>query len=142
MRGEVSIRLQQADLAAGYFSQAVQQTDSPSPSLYRLQILALVSVGDNKWDEASQVADRGLRHFGLEVTLLGLEIDIALANNQPLKARQYLETLPQALWALPQWEARIRTAGCMASAEPEVSAACLQLAKEHLALEVFAFMAQ
>ena len=141
LRGEVNIRLQQPKSAAEYFSQAIEQTGSPSPSLYRLQILALASTDKNKWQEAIQVAEAGLQHFGLEVTLLGLAIDIALADNQADKARQYLESLPQALRALPQWASRIQTADCMTLAAPEVSAACLRLANDQLATEVNAFMA-
>ena len=142
LRGEINIRLQQAEPAAGYFSQAIQRTGTPSPSLYRSQILSLVSAGESQWDEASQVADMGLHHFGLEVSLLGLGIDVALANNQPLKAGQYIELLPQALRALPQWESRIKAADCITSTEPETSAPCLQQAKHHLAIEVTDFMAQ
>lgn len=142
LRGEVNIRLQQAEPAAGYFSQAIAHTASPSPSLYRLQILALASIGENRWDEATQVTDEGLQHFGLEVTLLGLGIDIALANNQPLKAMQYIESLPQALQTLPQWESRLQSANCLASPKPEISAVCLQRAKDQLALEVSGFLAQ
>lgn len=140
LRGKANIRLKQAEPAAGYFEQAIHNTASPSPTLYRSLILALVSSGENKWDKASQVVDEGLRHFGLEVSLLGLGIDIALANNQALKAMQYLDSLPDALRALPQWKTRIEATGCVASTKLETSALCQRQARDHLANEVTSFM--
>jgi len=141
LRGETSIGLKQPELAAAYFANAIVYAQSPSPALYRSQILSLVSIGQNSWDDASQVADQGLKHFGLEVSLLGLGIDIALASNQPVKARQYLETLPKALRTLTQWQSRLHTTNCLASTDTQVSADCLQQARLHLANEVRAFMA-
>jgi len=140
LRGETSIRLEQPESAAAYFAEAIAHAQSPSPALYRSQVLSLVSIGDTKWEEASRVVDRGLNHFGLEVSLLGLGIDIALASNQPRKAMQYLEALPETLHGLSQWQIRLQSTRCLASADIEASTLCLQQARFRLANEVSSFM--
>jgi tetratricopeptide (TPR) repeat protein len=142
LRGETSIRLKQAEPAAVYFANAITYAQSASPALYRSQILSLLSIGQARWGDASQVVDLGLEHFGLEVSLLGLGIDIALASNRPLRATHYLETLPEALRNLSQWQIRIQTTSCLASTDVEASAQCLQRARFQLASEVNAFMAE
>jgi len=85
LRGETAIRLKKPEPAATYFANAITHAQSPSPALYRSQILSLVSVGQSRWEDASQVTDQGLEHFGLEVSLLGLGIDIAL-RGQPARS--------------------------------------------------------
>jgi len=142
LRGKANVRLYQAESAAGYFAQAIQNTQTPSPTLYRSQILSLASSGDSKWDEARMVVDQGLQYFGLEVSLLGLGIDISLAGNQPAMAKQYLDSLPEALRDLPQWGTRIETTNCVASTKPEISTPCQQQARDHLNNEAKTFMAQ
>jgi len=141
LRGETAIRLKNPEAAAPYFENAITHAQSPSPALYRSQILSLVSIGQTGWEDASQVVDQGLQHFGLEVSLLGLGIDIALADNQPHKAMQYLDTLPEPLLTLKQWQQRQNTSSCLSSADTNVSARCLQQARTHLASEVNTFMA-
>jgi tetratricopeptide (TPR) repeat protein len=141
LRGETNIRLNQPELAAGYFANAIFHAQSPSPALYRSQILSLLSVGQTRWEEAGELTDQGLKHFGLEVSLLGLGIDIALASNQPLKAMQYLESLPAALGALSQWQIRLQNTNCLVSTDTQASARCLQQARVHLSNEAIAFMA-
>jgi tetratricopeptide (TPR) repeat protein len=141
LRGETSIRLNQPVPASSYFARAINSTQTPSPGLYRQHILSLVSIGESKWDAASLAVDKGLQHFGFEVTLLGLGIDIALARNQSPKAEQYLKTLPESLYALPQWDVRIRTTTCLASADSEVSTRCLRQARDMLTDKVRVFMA-
>jgi tetratricopeptide (TPR) repeat protein len=141
LRGETNISLNQPKFAAGYFANAIVRAQSPSPALYRSQILSLILVGESSWEEAGEVADQGLKHFGLEVSLLGLRIDIALANNQPLIATQYLETLPTVLRTLAQWQIRLQSSSCLVSTDSQVSAQCLQQARAHLTNEVSTFMA-
>jgi len=141
LRGETAIRLRKPEPAATYFANAITHAQSPSPALYRSQILSLVSIGQSRWEDASQVADQGLEHFGLEVSLLGLGIDIALADNQPHKAMQYLDTLPEPLRTLKQWQQRLQTTNCLASTNTEASDHCLRQAGTHLANEAKTFMA-
>jgi len=140
LRGKTNIQLNQPEHAAAYFQLAISNTKSPSPSLYRSQILSLLAIGEGKWDEASQVVDQGLQHFGLEVSLLGLGIDIALANDQPLRAMHYLDTLPDALGKLDQWQTRLQTTSCLASTDSKASAQCLQQARSQLANKVTVFL--
>ena len=141
LRGETNLRLKQPDSAAAYFAKAIAHAQSPSPALYRSQILSLVSIGDTHWEEASQVVDKGLNLFGLEVSLLGLGIDIALARNQPLKARHYLEMLPEALHSLSQWQIRLQTTRCLASTNVADRTRCLKQARVQLSSEANTFMA-
>ena len=141
LRGETAIRLKKPEPAATYFANAIAHAQSPSPALYRSQTLSLVSIGQSRWEDAIQVVDHGLNHFGLEVSLLGLGIDIALANNQPGKSKLYLDTLPEPLLTLKQWQQRQKTRNCVASTDIVVSTHCLHQARAHLESVVNSFMA-
>lgn len=140
--GETSIHLKNPESAATYFANAIRYANSASPSLYRSRILSLLLVGQLRWDEASRVVDQGLQHFGLEVSLLGLGIDIALAGNQPQQAKKYLDQLPAALHSLPQWESRLTSVNCLTSGDPEISDPCWQQAMDNLSKTSSAFMAE
>jgi len=140
LRGKTSIELKQAENAAKYFARAIQTTQTPSPDLYRLQILSILAMGESEWNAAVNVTDEGLQHFGFEVSLLGLGVDIALATNQALKAEQYLRTLPDALRRLPQWDTRLSAVNCLTSPDPAASDQCLLKAKEILMAKVTTFM--
>jgi len=140
LRGEVNIQLGRPERAAVYFEQAIQTAKSPSPGLYRLLILSRVAIGEIAWGAAADAADTGLERFGVEVTLVGLATDIALARNQPGEARRYLDLLPDALQDMPQWNARIQSTGCMASPESDNQAQCLQRARDALVNQAQAFL--
>jgi predicted Zn-dependent protease len=140
LRGKANIRMQAPEAAAGYFAKAIEVSDRPSPELYRLNVLALVAAGDSKLTKARSVVDSGLQRFALEVTLLGLGTDIALAQNQPEAAQRYMNVLPQALRNLPQWQERLKLADCLATAETADRAACLGTAQDKMARQVEAIM--
>jgi acetyl esterase/lipase/Tfp pilus assembly protein PilF len=138
--GEACIQSGDSRRAADYFEQAINTSDTPSPALYRSQVLSLMASGDAPWDSASQVVKKGLDHFGLEVNLLGLGTDIALAANQKKQADRYLQRLPAPLQALPQWEKRQQMADCLASPENETQSKCLRQARENITTQVELFM--
>ncbi len=140
LRGEAAIVLRQPELAATYFALAIKATPSPSPALYRLQILSLIVLGEKKWVEASQVVDQGLEHFGFEVSLIGLGTDIALAGNQVDLAGQYLERVPPSLRKLSQWDVRIQTKQCLIAADPNARKNCLHEANLRIQLMKNEFM--
>ena len=142
LRGKTSIQLKHADSAAQYFARAIQTTKTPSPDLYRLQILSMAAVGESKWAEAIEVVDKGLQHFGFEVSLIGLGVDISLAADRSSKAEEYLQTLPAALQSLPQWETRIRSNRCLAATELEKRDNCLQQARKTLQDKLTAFIGE
>jgi tetratricopeptide (TPR) repeat protein len=140
LRGEANIRLGRPEIAAEYFDQAIQTAKTPSPALYRLLILSRVAIGEIAWGAAADAADTGLARFGSEVTLLGLGTDIALARNQPMEARRYLDLLPDALQSMPQWDERIRNTDCMATSKTHERAKCLQLTRDDLANQAQTFL--
>jgi tetratricopeptide (TPR) repeat protein len=142
LRGKTNIQLVQPEAAAGFFKQAIKTTKKPSPDLYRSQILSMAAMGESEWNAAIEVVDEGLKHFGMEVSLLGLGVDIALASNQIPKAQQYLATLPDALLALQQWDTRLSATHCLASAGTTVIDHCRQQANKALADKVTAFTSQ
>jgi len=136
LRAEASLALGRWEDAAADFSRAIDHAPKPSPALYRQYALALAAAGEERWPEARAVIDRGLSHFPLEVSLLGLGADIALAQDQPAAARAYIAILPPALRELPQWQARDGLARAMASGDPEERRQNLITARESLAAQL------
>jgi tetratricopeptide (TPR) repeat protein len=140
LRGEANIQIRSPGAAAEYFAQAIRYSNRPSPGLYSLNALSLVAIGESSWTGARQVIDEALQHFPLELTLLGLGVDIALALDLPAEAAQYMQILPQALRDLPQWKKRQEAADWLASAESAARAQCLRQANARLAKQIEAFM--
>lgn len=128
--GQARLSLGQAEAAAADYQQAINRSEKPSPSLYRLQVVALVTAGPSHRESAREVVDTGLDHFPLEVSLLGLGTDIALAENAPEVAAGYIETLPHSIRKLARWQSRIELQQCLGekSADQVAASACLQRA--------------
>ena len=123
LRGEVALSLNDPARSAAYFSEAISLSSAPSPDLYRLLVMAQVAAGGQYWPAAMQNVDQGLNRYGLEVTLLGLGTDIALASGQPERAAGWINALPPKLLTLPQWEARADLLDCFQlSPEPTCQA--------------------
>ena len=93
--------------AAEGFQLALVLSTAPSPGLYREAALAWHAVEAQAPGRALMTVDEGLARFGNEVVLLGVGADIALATNQPERARSYLDRVPARLQPLPQWSDRI-----------------------------------
>ena len=132
LRGEVSIDLNEPALAAAYFDKAIEQSNSPSPELYRLKIMALVAAGESAWPAAIESVKRGLQYFGMEITLLGAGTDIALAGDNVEEAKSFIANLPKTLQKLPQWSARIETLNCLSAEDKTRVAQCRQAARDRL----------
>jgi tetratricopeptide (TPR) repeat protein len=129
LRGQTRLGLGHAEAAAEDYAQAIRRSANPSPSLYRLQILALVAAGEQHWPAAREVVDAGLDRFPREASLLGLGTDIALAGNLPVIATTYIETLPAALIELARWQTRLELRRCLSEQLPDAEIskpACLQ----------------
>jgi tetratricopeptide (TPR) repeat protein len=136
LRGKANMQLMQTEAAAQYFTQAIQTSDRPSPELYRLYVLSLAAAGGSGVETALQAVDAGLERFSMEMSLLGLGFDIALASNMQAKAASYLDRLPQPLQRLPQWAARFEASDCLAATEPAAQASCLQQVNDGITRQV------
>jgi tetratricopeptide (TPR) repeat protein len=99
-------------LAAEALERAVRFSDAPSPALYREWVLALLSAGDRQG--ALESVDAGLERLGVEVSLLGLGSDAALADRDAGRAQAYLKRLPAGLVGRPPWSERMAEAECLA----------------------------
>ena len=106
VRAEARWNLQQPLLAAQDYQHAVNNSERPSPSLYRSLVLSLVAAGADYVDEAITAVNEGLIRFAGEISLLGLGVDLSLSKKEPLQAQLYLEKVPWRLKALPQWQFR------------------------------------
>ena len=109
LRGNARLMLQQPLKAAQDYGQAIENSKSPTPTLYMQQAKALQSAGPEHANEALQVIDQGLARFPREISLLGLGMDISLERGALQKARGYFSVVPQPVRQLPQWQARQAT---------------------------------
>lgn len=141
LRGQAWLGLGMPAPAAGDFSGAIGAAEKPSPELYRLLVLSLAAQGSDRAEAALDAVNDGLDQFPIEVSLLGLGVDIALGADRAGEAEHYFEQLPAALHALPQWKARRRLADCVGQSENPQSSACLLNARQHLADQVSGFLA-
>ena len=139
--GEANVANGDAITAAEHFRYAIRYSESPSPAIYRAQILATLAIGPEAWDSAEKAVEQGLSLFGTEVTLLGLGTDLALARARPEQAWRYLDRLPAGLERLPQWKERLAQAECLSSGTKDVGTACSEAALQKLSDQVSAFMA-
>jgi len=106
VRAEARWILQQPLLAARDYQLAINNSERPSPSLYRSLVLSLVATGADYIDEAITAVNDGLNRFAGEISLLGLGVDLSLSQKDILQAQLYLEKVPSRLKALPQWQFR------------------------------------
>jgi tetratricopeptide (TPR) repeat protein len=105
-RAEAYWNLQQALPAAQDYQLAINNSERPSPSLYRSLTLSLVAAGAEHADDAIAAVNDGLNHFAGEISLLGLGADLSLSQKNSPQAQSYLEEVPSRLTALPQWQFR------------------------------------
>jgi len=105
-RAVTRLDLNQKLLAADDFRAAVDKSEQPSPSLYRSLVLSLVAAGFDHSEAAITVVNDGLDRFPREVSLLGLGVDLSLAQSDSQQALKYINEIPPRLYALPQWQFR------------------------------------
>jgi tetratricopeptide (TPR) repeat protein len=106
VRAEGRWNLQQALLAAQDYQLAINNSERPSPSLYRSLVLSLAAAGADHADEAIAAVNDGLSHFAGEISLLGLGADLSLSQKYTPQAQLYMDKVPSRLGALPQWQFR------------------------------------
>lgn len=102
--------------AAEDFSRSIAGSDHAAPTLYRSLVLTTVAAGAEHLDAASAAVDSGLARFPREVGLLGLGVDLSLAQSNPQRARDFLARIPPALHELPQWRYRKALVSCLEGA--------------------------
>jgi len=132
LRAEARLDLRQPLAAAADYSRAIFLSESPAPELYRNNALSLVAAGEPQWPAARAVIDSGLTRFALEVSLLGLAVDIALAQDDLEGARMYFSRVPEAIRSLPQWTARSELLARLVAVKPGERVAALSTAREEL----------
>jgi len=133
--GQARLGLGHPEAAAADYARAINRSAKPSPSLYRLQVLALLAAGEAHWQAAREVVDAGLERFPQEMSLLGLGTDIALAADMPDIAAAYIETLPQAMVRLERWQSRLELRRCLGAKTRGAEVAnsrCLEAANKAL----------
>jgi cytochrome c-type biogenesis protein CcmH/NrfG len=118
LRGQARMDLQHPIEAAADFAAAIQHSTKPTPALYLQQARAFDTAGREYQAKALEVIDQGLERFPMEVSLLGLGTDIALELKLNERARGYIDTLPEPITNLPQWQARINKLAEAESGQP------------------------
>jgi len=106
VRAEARWLFKQPLLAARDYQLAIDNSERPSPSLYRSLVLSLVAAGVEHTDEAIKAVDDGLDRFKGEITLLGLGVDLSLSQKDVRQAQRYWKRVPARLTALSQWQFR------------------------------------
>lgn len=137
LHGEALCTLGQFEDAANSFSGAIEHSPAPSPDLFRLQALSWLALGEPGHLPASEVVDAGLAHFGTEVTLLGLGVDLALADGLADRARALFDTAPDGLLKLPDWTVRGELLECL-----HATGACESRARARLEQVIADFRAE
>lgn len=132
LRAEARSAQGRMEQAAQDYGQAIELSEAPAPELYRLAASCLVRAGDSRWPAAKKVLDSGLERYPREGSLLGLAVDIALAQDDPQGAGVLLSRLPQALLRLPQWQERTNLAGTLSISDSTIRTESLQIARERL----------
>jgi Flp pilus assembly protein TadD len=132
LRAEARSAQGSMEQAAQDYGQAIELSQAPAPELYRLAASCLVQAGDSHWPAAIKVLGSGLERYPREGSLLGLAVDIALAQGDPKGAGLQISRLPRAVLRLPQWQARTNLAATLSNVDPEIRNEGLHVARERL----------
>jgi len=103
------------EAAARDYAAAISVSEAPSPALYRALVVEQIAAGRD--GEAWISIDEGLSRFPVEVSLLGLGVDLALREGSAERALTFLERLPEPVRALPQWRLRSWLIACIGDKE-------------------------
>ena len=116
-------KLQQPLQAARDYQSSIDNSERPSPSIFRSLVLSLVAASttpeSETVDAAVQAVQDGLRRFPTEISLLGLGVDLALARSDTQQAKDLMARLHRRLLALPQWQIRQALLACIGSEEED-----------------------
>lgn len=99
--------------AASDFQSAISTSSRPSPAQYRSLIISLVVAGRQYADRAMQVALSGLEQFPAEINLLGLAVDLTLAQRDARRTEMLIAQVSPAVAELPQWLYRQSLLACV-----------------------------
>lgn len=105
--------LQRPEAAAQDYASAILYSERPAPTLYRSLVIAQFASGGEFRAQAAVSVDAGLQRFPGEASLLGLGVDLALADANVDRAASYLGTLSPGLSKLPQWIFRKSVLSCL-----------------------------
>jgi len=105
-RARAHLMLGQPLLAAQDFQTVIQVSDKPAPSLYSSNAQALVVAGRDYYPQAMTVVRAGLEKFPAEIMLTGIGTDISLARADTVAAAELINSLPDPILQLQQWQLR------------------------------------
>jgi len=106
-------QLERPEAAAHDYASSILYSERPAPTLYRSLVITQFASGGDLLSESAATVDTGLQRFPGEVSLLGLGVDLALADANADRAAQYLSTLSPGLSKLPQWTFRQAVLSCI-----------------------------
>lgn len=109
--------LDQSLLAAKDFEMVIRETDNPAPSIYASAALAYIAVGEEYYDAAMDIVQKGLSIFPNEIWLTAFATDLSLARSDVDMAEDLINSLPAAVLNLPQWQMRMALLDCQAGRE-------------------------
>lgn len=108
-------RMGDREAAARDYAAAISVSEAPSPALYRALVVEQIAAGLD--GEAWISIDEGLSRFPVEVSLLGLGVDLAVREGAADRALTFLERVPEPVRALPQWRLRSCLIACVGNKE-------------------------
>lgn len=108
-------RMGDREAAARDYAAAISVSEAPSPALYRALVVEQIAAGLD--GEAWISIDEGLSRFPVEVSLLGLGVDLAVREGSEDRALTFLERVPEPVRALPQWRLRSCLIACVGNKE-------------------------
>jgi tetratricopeptide (TPR) repeat protein len=112
-RGWARWQLNRPEAAAHDYALAISNSERPAPALYRSLIITQFASGGDFLAQSAITVDAGLQRFPGEVSLLGLGVDLALADANADRAEGYMDTLSPGLSKLPQWTFRQAVLYCL-----------------------------
>jgi len=99
--------------AAHDYASAILNSERPAPTLYRSLVITQFASGGDLLAQSVATVDAGLQKFPGEISLLGLAVDLALADENGDRAARYMGTLSPGLLELPQWTFRRAVLACL-----------------------------
>jgi hypothetical protein len=106
-------QLSRPEAAAHDYALAISNSERPAPALYRSLVITQFASGGDLLTRSTITVDAGLERFPGEVSLLGLGVDLALADANADRAEGYMDTLSPGLSKLPQWTFRQAILYCL-----------------------------
>lgn len=112
-RAQARWQLGRPEAAAQDYASAIQHSERPAPDLYRSLVITQYASGGKLRARAPASAYAGLQRFPGEASLMGLAVNLALADADTVRAEEYLARLSPGLMKLPQWTFRQAVLFCL-----------------------------